>query len=246
MPDRIIKESICTSDTLDRLSWFEEVLFYRLTVNCDDYGRFDARPAVLKSRLFPLKGDLTLQTITKALNRLEKTGLVMTYLCDDKPYLQILTWDKYQRVRAKRSKYPAPDSTCRQAPSYDDECPRNPIQSESKSNPNPREDTPAPAQRKAYGEYGWVKLTEEEYSRLLSDLGESELNRCITYIDESAQASGNKNHWRDWNLVIRKCHRDGWGIKKQAYQRRDTGFETSNPFLEMLKEGQFDDETRGR
>ena len=105
---------------------------------------------------------------------------------------------------------------------------------------------PAPAKRKAYGEYGWVKLTEEEFDRLRSELGVDELNRCIAYIDESAQASGNKNHWRDWNLVIRKCHRDGWGIKKQAYQRKDTGFETSNPFLEMLKEGQFDDETGSR
>ena len=36
MPNRIIRESICTSDSIDKLSWFEEVLFYRLIVNCDD------------------------------------------------------------------------------------------------------------------------------------------------------------------------------------------------------------------
>ena len=36
MPNRIIRESICTSDSVDKLSWFEEVLFYRLIVNCDD------------------------------------------------------------------------------------------------------------------------------------------------------------------------------------------------------------------
>lgn len=27
MPNRIIRESICTSGSIDRLSWFEEVLF---------------------------------------------------------------------------------------------------------------------------------------------------------------------------------------------------------------------------
>ena len=59
MPNRIIKESICTSDSIDSLSWFEEVLFYRLIVNCDDYGRFDGRPSIIKSRLFPLKENLT-------------------------------------------------------------------------------------------------------------------------------------------------------------------------------------------
>lgn len=59
MPNRILKESICTSDTLDELTWMEEVFWYRLIVNCDDYGRFDARPAILRSRLFPLKSSVT-------------------------------------------------------------------------------------------------------------------------------------------------------------------------------------------
>lgn len=64
----------------------------------------------------------------------------------------------------------------------------------------------------ARGEYGWVKLTDQQYSRLLEDLGEEELARCIRYIDESAQSSGNKNKWSDWNLVVRRCHREGWGL----------------------------------
>ena len=63
-----------------------------------------------------------------------------------------------------------------------------------------------------HGEYGWVLLTDEQYSRLLADLGEIELARCIAYIDESAQSTGNKNHWKDWNLVVRKCSRNGWGL----------------------------------
>lgn len=36
MGNRIIKESICSSPTIDQLSWFEEAFFYRLIVNCDD------------------------------------------------------------------------------------------------------------------------------------------------------------------------------------------------------------------
>ena len=63
----------------------------------------------------------------------------------------------------------------------------------------------------ARGEYGWVKLTDEQYGKLLADLGEEELARCIRYIDEAAQQTGNKNKWKDWNLIIRKCSRDGWG-----------------------------------
>ena len=73
---------------------------------------------------------------------------------------------------------------------------------------------PAPT-RKKYGQYGWVKLTDSDYNRLLNDFGATEVKRCIAYIDESAQATGNKNKWRDWNLVIRRCHRDGWGLSQQ-------------------------------
>lgn len=72
--------------------------------------------------------------------------------------------------------------------------------------------------RKKYGRYGWVRLTEEEYIRLSNDLGQAEVERCIAYVDESAQSSGNKNRWRDWNLVLRRCHRDGWGLGKSANQ----------------------------
>lgn len=68
----------------------------------------------------------------------------------------------------------------------------------------------------AYGEYGWIQLSDEEYERLKIELGEEELKRCITYIDESAQSNGNKNKWKDWNLVIRKCSRNRWGLNQNS------------------------------
>lgn len=76
--------------------------------------------------------------------------------------------------------------------------------------------------RKKYGQYGWVKLTEEEHTRLLEDLGEAELNRCIGYIDERAQITGNRNKWRDWNLVLRKCSREHWGSPLEVQATRPT------------------------
>ena len=112
MPNRILKESICTSDSIDGLGWFEEVLFYRLIVNCDDYGRFDGRPAIIKNRLFPLKETLTVKAVTGAINKLASAGLVTLYMFEGKPYLYLPTWNYHQTVRAKRSKYPAPEDGC--------------------------------------------------------------------------------------------------------------------------------------
>jgi len=148
VPNRLIRDSICLSDSVDHLSYFEEVFFYRLIVNCDDYGRFDARPNVLKGRLFPLK-TVTEKQLVDALNKLSTEGIVILYEYDSRPYLQFVTWNIYQQIRAKKSKYPEPDPNsdnfCKQLISSasngyhllatDIICTRNPIQSNPIRNP---------------------------------------------------------------------------------------------------------------
>lgn len=143
MPNRILKESICTSDNVDALNTFQETFFYRLIVNCDDFGRMDARPKILSSKLYPLK-EIKVNQIEDALRALSAAKLLILYTVDDKPYLQMRTWDKHQQIRAKKSKYPAPDSGTitddiiyNQLISDDIKCPRNPIQSKSNPNTNP-------------------------------------------------------------------------------------------------------------
>lgn len=111
MPNRILKESICRSEEIDSLSWFEEVLFYRLIVTCDDYGRYDGRAKVIKGTCFPLK-DITEKDIDKALSRLSAVGLVKIYEIQEKPYLQLITWGEHQRIRNQKSKYPEYDPKC--------------------------------------------------------------------------------------------------------------------------------------
>ena len=110
MPNRIIKESIKRSPEIDRLSWFEEVVFYRLIVTADDYGRLDGRPVVLKNDLFPTKETITKKAIEDAIDKLVSVGLLIPYVDaeSDMPYLAIKKWEKHQTVRNKYSRYPAP------------------------------------------------------------------------------------------------------------------------------------------
>ena len=142
MPNRILKESICTSENIDQLSCMAEIAFYRLMVNCDDFGRMDARTKILKSRLFPLK-DVTGEDVQEYLNELVNAELITLYTVGGKPYLQMNTWERHQQVRNHKSKFPSPDDAdnqmkadeinCNQLQSIDDKCPRNPIQSLSES-----------------------------------------------------------------------------------------------------------------
>lgn len=111
MGNRVLKESICTSDQIDELSFFEEVFFYRLLVNCDDYGVMDARTKILKAKLFPLKDDEDLSTVAmeNALETLQRIGLIRLYEAEGKPFLQVIKWAEHQRVRISKHKYPMPE-----------------------------------------------------------------------------------------------------------------------------------------
>lgn len=107
MPNRLLKEGIVDSSAIDALSPEEEVFFYRLLVVSDDFGRMDARPAILKSRCFPLKDSpKMLEKIEIWMQSLVRQELAICYQVEGKPYLQILKWE--QRVRSK-GKYPSPD-----------------------------------------------------------------------------------------------------------------------------------------
>ena len=138
MPNRIIKESICTSENIDQLSAFQETMFYRLIVTCDDYGRMDARPKILAARLFPLK-DIRVTQIEDALRALTSAELVTLYTVDGKPFLQMNTWNKHQRVRDSKEKYPGIEFAASrgESPQVAASCGLNPIQSNPNPNPNP-------------------------------------------------------------------------------------------------------------
>ena len=70
-------------------------------------------------------------------------------------------------------------------------------------------DTPTNIKHK-YGEYGWVKLTDKQYENLCKDFNKDLIDRVITKLDEYMQSNGNKNKYKDCNLVIRKAIRENW------------------------------------
>ena len=107
MPNRLLKEGICTSETINQLTPLAETFFYRLLVVSDDYGRMDARPSILKACCYPLNDSILPSTVSELLSMLQSNNLIQIYEIDSKPLLQINKWE--QRVRSK-GKYPPPVS----------------------------------------------------------------------------------------------------------------------------------------
>lgn len=236
MPNRIIKESICRSDQINGLTPFEEVLFYRLMVSVDDYGRYDGRTAIIKNTLFPLKDDLSPGQIEDAMFDLECEGLVALYTVDGRPYVRLTGWDKHQSIRAKKSKYPAdPDengnhlqasaSNCKQMKTDESKCPRNPIririQSESESeaeNAHPRE------KRKRF-----APPTVEEVTAYCQEKGlKVEATTFVDHYDSNGWMVG-KSPMRDWRAACRTwssreqkpATKPAKTVREQAYSQRE-------------------------
>ncbi|MBN1690430.1 MAG: hypothetical protein JW901_05370 [Dehalococcoidia bacterium] len=204
MPNRIIKESICTSCDIEQLSPVEEIFFYRLIVNCDDYGRMDGRVPILRAKCFPLRlGKVSDAMVEGYLQKLCSVGMVQIYVVDRKPYVQISTWEKHQQQRAKRSKYPSPDGNGNQMIS---DAPV--IQSESERE-SERESEKENSKEKGakYEVRPGVFLSASECEKLMDQFGESGSNERIAAFSESKLAHGYK-YKSDYHAILTWARKD--------------------------------------
>lgn len=114
MPNRIIKESICTSKGLSECSVFAEELYKRLIVYADDYGRFNADTEIMLARLYPRELQyITEDDLIDALIELAGIGKIAFYTAQPRKevYGCLPKWEEHQRVRNVKAKCPDPDDT---------------------------------------------------------------------------------------------------------------------------------------
>lgn len=143
MPNRIIKESLCSSEKIASLSDFEFRLWVGLITQADDAGRGDARPAIIKGRVFPFRERLSIKDIDAALQALAAKGCVSLYTVDGKPYFLFPGWVKHQRVRDCKPKYPEPPKNLNlpQSAASCGELPQLAALIQSESNPDPESES---------------------------------------------------------------------------------------------------------
>jgi hypothetical protein len=112
MPNRIIREGILHSPRMAKLGWAEEVFYRRLHSVVDDFGRYYADPGLLHAACYPRQlNKVSDPDIGKWLRACVDAALVRVYPAQDgESYLEVL--DFGQQVRAKKSRFPNPPSTC--------------------------------------------------------------------------------------------------------------------------------------
>ena len=222
MPNRIIKEGAFTSEKISDLTDFQFRLWVGLITQADDAGRGDARPAIIKGRVFALRERVTVKDVDAALCVLAAAGCVSLYKVGGKPYYAFPNLTEHQRIRNSIPKYPSPDeadaedTTSPQLAATRGNSPQDAALIQSESNPNtnpnlnPKRDAPAPAKR-SFGEFGNVLLTDEELQKLKAQFPDyaARIDRLSGYI-----ASTGKSYKSHYATILNWARRDGEQTQK--------------------------------
>jgi hypothetical protein len=106
MPNRILRESILTSEAVNSLPPAAELFYRRLMSVVDDYGRYDGRPSIIRAACYPLQlAAVREANVQRWIALCVTAGLVRPYEANGKPFVVLL---KLGEPRAKSSKYPDP------------------------------------------------------------------------------------------------------------------------------------------
>lgn len=237
MPNRYFKESLLSSQSVAMLSLGAQAFLTRLILVCDDYGRQDARPALLRSLCFPLQVEQIsleqisgwLQEMQQARPRPEDPPLIEVYETDGKAYLYFPHWARHNPPRAKTSKFPHPPepaSTCMQTQADASACshmspysgpgPYSSSKSSSVAGPGPEPPAAAIA-RDALGEiavlyesnFGMLNpLIGDKLKDMLAEYGETLTRDALT---EAGTQPANKRHLNYVAAILKRWAAEGRG-----------------------------------
>ena len=243
MGNRILKDSILTSQNLNRLNWFEQVMFTRLIVSADDYGIFFADSVLLTRMLFPRDPSVTEDMIREGLDRMEKEHLIKRYTVKAEPYLQLVTWKNHQRLRESKKHHPFPEDAdgaetvspvSESALCATDGEPRNTAQPESAAGEPAVIELPL----NDGTVYGVTQTEADEYANLYPAVDVMQQLRnmrgwCLSNPRNSKTRSGIRKFINSW--LVREQNKGG-----------NPQLPPENPFIRMVSECTGAEDTGGR
>ena len=110
--NQIQKQAILTNEAVNRLSMEAENFLHRLLNVVDRYGCYDARIAILRAYLFPLRVDEARpELVANWLAECVNAGLIILYEVNGQPYLEVQGFKRSTNRRTTAIPAPPDDST---------------------------------------------------------------------------------------------------------------------------------------
>lgn len=106
---RILSLSISYSVRIESMSEWAQLLFDRIVIHADDWGRLEGAPAVVKAKVKPMS-PRPVDDFANAIAEMVRSGALVAYGAGSKVYLQVTKHDEHQIGLHKRrpSRYPDP------------------------------------------------------------------------------------------------------------------------------------------
>ena len=214
---RMFSKSIIDSDLFLNMPLTSQLLYFHLSMRADDDGFVDKPKSIM--RLTGCKDDDLRVLISNGFVLPFEIGIVVirhwrvhNYIQKDR-YKPTLYKEEMGALSIDDNNVYRLDTECIQSVSEMDTQVRlgkskdrlEIVESEGSSQPTPSNKKPA---FHKYGEYRHIRLTDEQYSKLIEDFGENIISRYIRECDEYCQQ--HSKHYKDYNLTLRNwIRRDG-------------------------------------
>ncbi len=162
--------------------------------------KFIVKPGQFVTSLDTLssKSGVSVQSVRTALAKFEKYEFLTNESTKTGRLITITNWDTYQGEQKKANKRPNKDLTkTQQRPNKDlttNNNDNNEIMKEDNNPPIiPPFKEPQKQQKRKYGEFQHVKLTDDEYSKLCIEYGQTITERAIEFLDSYIEEKGYKS-----------------------------------------------------
>lgn len=109
--DIILRKQTVRSDSLNQCSLFAFNAWGYFLQRCDNHGRFDARPRVVRVDMYPLRTDVTDEMVASMMDEYEEHGQIRRWKLNGKMFGEVLSYQFHNdtRYKAKASIYLKPD-----------------------------------------------------------------------------------------------------------------------------------------
>lgn len=185
----MISKTISISKKVNKLDDVAALIYTWIQPHTDDYGCMDGDADSIKAIVVPRR-DYTEKQVDKALEDMVDLGLLVRYSVDGDKYIQIDKFDEHQTFRSdrpRRSEYPTPDQA-NGTPETPKGKPKG-VKRQSKLSEVKLSEVKLSEEKQSdgkieYGESKNVKLTIEEYQKLVEVIGEQNTHILIEEMDD--------------------------------------------------------------
>jgi hypothetical protein len=223
---RYIKPQFFLNEDLGTIHKLARYLYIGLWCLSDDRGVFEWKPARIRIQIFPYDTDISTENINDWLKSLIELGDIVQFTEHGNDYGYCVNFSKHQLIN-NPSKW---TFTEKLPDGYDD----TPILPESYHSPmtalplgsrdigsrekgvGKKEESELSPNKKSYGEFNNVLLTDDQYEKLVTKFGKVPADEKIAIASEKFKAHG--YHYKDHYAVIL-----GWARTDKAQGKTNVG-----------------------